>query len=331
MRKTGYNPTPVTSDARFRRASTGSVPAGQRLDFWRSLFVASRIERPRGLASTAFRGELVTGNASDGIMFSTLQGDPVTCHFGERDSGIVLLGCIRSGTMRIEHGRSERLALASGSGLLLADCDRHFTTTSDRYGLTYLALPRRLVTNTLGTNPVARNGAVRTLPDNPLAASYQSLLRWMGDRLADGRSVPGAAALHTARALAIATLVRAAGRWRGLPAPLDDALFLAARYQLACRAGDAGITAARIAAILGCSRAHLYRLFAARDCTIAGELRTLRLQRARRLLTSHPTLTVGAVASQCGYLEHSAFDRAFQRAHRMTPGDYRRQAMRRRA
>ncbi|WP_254277452.1 helix-turn-helix transcriptional regulator [Halomonas sp. 3H] len=49
---------------------------------------------------------------------------------------------------------------------------------------------------------------------------------------------------------------------------------------------------------------------------------SLRLEKAARLLAYTP-LGIRAVAEQCGYRNHSAFSRAFQRRFRQTPRDYR--------
>ncbi|MDI5936294.1 helix-turn-helix domain-containing protein [Halomonas kalidii] len=49
----------------------------------------------------------------------------------------------------------------------------------------------------------------------------------------------------------------------------------------------------------------------------------LRLEKAARLLV-HTPHDIGQVAERCGYRNHSAFSRAFQRRYRRSPRDYRR-------
>ncbi|WP_111411705.1 helix-turn-helix domain-containing protein [Billgrantia lactosivorans] len=53
---------------------------------------------------------------------------------------------------------------------------------------------------------------------------------------------------------------------------------------------------------------------------------TLRLEKAARLLAFTP-FSIQSIASRCGYQNHSAFSRAFQRYHNQTPRQYR-QALR---
>ncbi|MBW6392019.1 MAG: AraC family transcriptional regulator [Halomonas sp.] len=53
---------------------------------------------------------------------------------------------------------------------------------------------------------------------------------------------------------------------------------------------------------------------------------TLRLEKAARLLAFTP-YSIQSIASRCGYQNHSAFSRAFQRYHNQTPRQYR-QALR---
>jgi AraC-like DNA-binding protein len=311
----------------FTRVSTDSVPINSRFDYWRSLFVASRIERPHASRGLGFSSEMVHSEPWEGTSFADLRGEPLVCHFGERESNLVLLGWINSGRFHIRHGRDQATVLDKHSGLLLADCNRGFVTSSRSYGMTYLALPRHLVVSACGGDPVPRDGAIRVLQSNPLVMSYQNVLQRMSRHAAQWDAAQAGMALRTSRALAIAELARAGGRWRRLPESLDAPLLLAAHHLLAKHADDRKLTAESVAAMLGCSRAHLYRLFKTRERTVVGELRALRMRQARRLLAAAPALTVGAIAWRCGYTEHSAFDKAFRRAFGLTPMDCRQQAL----
>ena len=107
------------------------------------------------------------------------------------------------------------------------------------------------------------------------------------------------------------------------PARTDDLLLAACRLidqQLA----HPGLDAAFIAARLGCSRATLYRAFAARDLAVAGYIRERRLQRVWRLLHSlPPSVPIAEAARRCGFLDSTSFSRLFRRRFGMRARDVR--------
>lgn len=327
---TGKPVTPTASRAGvasdvpvFRRISTRTVPAGDRFDYWRSQFDASRIEKPRASGIRDFEGEMLASAPSHGVVFADLHGDPITCHFGEQDSGVILLGCVSSGPVDIRHGHGQTVSVGSHSGLVLFDCDRPFTTSSQRYAMTYLAMPRTLVTEVLNDDPVPSGAAVRVLPAGTLASGFHRYLCYMAAHGARLAAVNANEAMCTARALAISMLAGLRPHWRSLPETFDDALLTAARHQLDLHADDPGFTAEQLALVLGCSRAHLYRLFERQGQTITGQLRESRLQRARTLLETQPGESIGMIALRCGYTDLSAFGKAFRRRFGLAPSECR--------
>jgi AraC-like DNA-binding protein len=80
-----------------------------------------------------------------------------------------------------------------------------------------------------------------------------------------------------------------------------------------------------VAATLGCSRATLYRVFAAHGESVAALIWGARLRLASRLLTSpgHQHMLVADIAFQCGFSEPSSFNRMFKRHFGTTPSDAR--------
>lgn len=307
----------------FYRVSTREVPADIRIDYWQSHFSASRIDRPRGMAASDFTGDMLSGVLPDGGVFADLRGGPTDCRFGERENGIALLGCIDAGAVEIRHGNNQATTVTPHSRLVLFDCDRPFVTSSRHYAMTYLALPRSLITATLGSDPVPSGKAVRELPSGELATSLGQHLRAIaehGERLLADEA---ADTLQTAQALALTTLARMRANRRSLPQGFDDTLLIAARHLLKQHMDDTQSTAERLATALGCSRAHLYRLFARQGQTIAGQLRELRLRQARTLLETQLAQPIGSIAFRCGYTDQSAFGKVFRRRFGLTPGECR--------
>lgn len=305
------------------RITTQSVDANGRFDYWRQLFVASYLDQPCDSRTKGFRGELVRSATQDGVTFVNLRADPIVCDFGKRESGLMLLGYIRSGRLRVFHGRDETAELGPEDGLALFDCDQGVTTSSARHDMSYLVLPRSLAVAAMGEDPTPRDSAMRLLPKAGLAPILTAHLEALTVHSEHLDAVELQTALGAAGSLAV-TLLATLRRITRLDADtLDDAFFASALRQIELNISNSAFTAGHLAALIGCSRSHLYRLFVRRRQTVAGHLRDLRLRRARMLLETHPTEPVGMIALHCGYPDLSAFGKAFRRHFSMTPSECR--------
>lgn len=312
------------ADGVWLHRSTWEVPKRDRFDFCREMAIGSHIEQPLG-ARDDFFGEFKYTTTPDGIDFGEIAIDACVSRFGPSvavDEAFVDIGMINAGSMHIRHGRDQTLVLHAGMDPVLFDAARPMTTRTSRSDLAYLRLPRAAVVAAVGGDAVPRGMAVRPLVPGALTAQLGACLQRV-----QRDSAPSAAAvveaLRTARALALVALARVRDPGHHWPGALDAALYRAARHQLAQQVGEPHVTAEAVAAILGCSRAQLYRLFAARGESVAGCLRELRMQRAAKLLGAQPHAAVGLIGSHCGYGEPIVFDRAFRRRFGMTPSDWR--------
>lgn len=306
----------------WRVQSTQQVPPRERFDFCRELPTGSHIERPlgaRGDFFAAFRWAMTP----DGIAFGEVAIDACVSRFGPGgDDAFVDVGMVHAGTMHIRHGRDRTLALHAGMAPVIFDAARPMVTYVSRSDVAYLRVPRAAVVAAVGGDAVPRGAAVRPLGSGVLTAQLGECLERVQHGVVQS-AVEVADALRTARALALVALAGARGPGHHWPGELDVALHRAACHQLVQQLANPRATADSVAAVLGCSRAQLYRLFAARGETIAGRLREARMQRAAHLLVAHPREAVGLVAGRCGYGEPIAFDRAFRRRFGMTPSDWR--------
>ncbi|GHE45253.1 AraC family transcriptional regulator [Streptomyces longispororuber] len=93
---------------------------------------------------------------------------------------------------------------------------------------------------------------------------------------------------------------------------------------------DPDLSPATVAAAHHISVRYLHRLFQLRDTTVTELIRGRRLERARHDLADPRLgdLPVHRVAARWGFVEHSAFTRAFRTAYGMPPRDYRQRARR---
>lgn len=100
----------------------------------------------------------------------------------------------------------------------------------------------------------------------------------------------------------------------------ENGMFIAARALIDRCFASTDLSPERIAGRLGCSRAHLYRVFARNGLTIAGYLREVRLQRCRAALAAAgPRDTVGDIAFRCGFDNPVYFAHLFRRRFGMRP------------
>ncbi len=85
---------------------------------------------------------------------------------------------------------------------------------------------------------------------------------------------------------------------------------------------DPRLDAPTVARACNMSRRSLYRC--AGEEGIAGQLRKIRLEHAKDLLTRVSDQSISSIAIACGFPSESGFYRAFRNATGLTPGDYRR-------
>lgn len=88
---------------------------------------------------------------------------------------------------------------------------------------------------------------------------------------------------------------------------------------------DPNLTIERITKAVGCSRATLYRAFAAQGMGVAEAIRDARLDRAKVLLEQgHVGISIADIALRCGLYDTANFSRQFRRRFGFAPSDLRR-------
>ena len=103
-------------------------------------------------------------------------------------------------------------------------------------------------------------------------------------------------------------------------------LAVSAREYIDANLSDPRLSPAGIAAAHFISTRHLHNVFHESGTTVAGYIRTQRLDGARRDLRDplHSALPVGAVAARWGFLDAAHFSRTFRDAFGVSPSDWRR-------
>lgn len=299
------------------------IPDQERFDYWRELFSGTFIDRARTERGKDFDGEMLSGNGPDGSMFANIRSDALLCTFGKRDCGLVLIGFVGEGAVRLSNDKDESAVAEPESGLMLFDCDRPAHSIQTKYNLSYLALPRDIVAKTMGTDPVARGEVIRLLPNEGMAPILYAHLRALAANGGKLDPTESEVALQSATAMALALLSRFNRRGIGDGETADEALFVAAMRYIKSGLGRHTLTASHVAAAVGCSRARLYRVFAKKDTTVGDCLRDTRMEYASRLLQTAPEEPIASIAFHAGYTDLSAFGKAFKRHFGESPRDWR--------
>lgn len=312
------------ASAGFRAISTRSQRPGQRFEFWRSLFPRIDLDPVEEDGRRDFRGNVLHYGSADGSTFVFCRNDDTRARFGRPDGDFLMLSLTLAGSVKVRHGSDTRLVAKPSTGLFAFDGERAFTTVSRDHSVVSLMVPRERAMQSLrGDLPVVREGLVN-LPREGMAHLLTSHLQTMameGERL-DRRSAD--IAMKTAVDMALGTLAQTQNGQDGLQIAGHDAgLVAAAQRYIHLHCQDHRLTAAGIARAIGCSRAHLYRAFAARETSVGDTLRAARLERAATLLIRFADMPVKFVAHRCGYADAAAFARAFRAHQGMTPREYR--------
>lgn len=240
-------------------------------------------------------------------------------NFKGTNPDFLLLSLVISGATEFRTSNGTEVVAKPGAGFLVIDSGTSIWSRSHDCAHTYLTLPKHII----DVDPATLTGeeGIGLLPETGLLRFLRPQLQEIaasGNELTAGSAQ---VAVENTVQLAVAALSEA--RAQRHAAPEDRDLFAAARALIEIRAADTGLTASKIADALGCSRAHLYRVFSDRDCGVGEMIRATRLARAKSLLVTHDTLPIKVIATMSGYENAASFSRAFQRHEGVSPDHYR--------
>ena len=315
---------PADQQGRLDELTTNDVPAAQRLSFWRD-GVLKRMEPVEGpgdgqpfqarLRRIAVEGAELVVHTSNAIcaVRSPERRRIDACD----DISIDLMQECESAM--IDHNGEHRLRPGD---LRIVDYSRPIQIRRSRHSASAVILPRQRVREVLGDDLSALVG--RHLPARGMAAVLRSHMRATIDEAPRLSPAERHAATTAAGDMALAMLQSMRlGIVDG--EQFGDGFYQAARRVIAQRCADPDLAPDRVAAILGCSRASLYRVFARHDESVAAAIWSTRIERAWRLLTSieGAGMMISEIAIDCGFREVPTFTRMFRRRYGMTPREAR--------
>jgi AraC family transcriptional regulator, positive regulator of tynA and feaB len=305
--------------------STHTVPLRQRLDYWHSGVLRRLDISPAADVTTPFRAKL-TRLAGMGAEMLDHSGGPqqvlrsaARCRADQRDDISINFSVMASDT-HVTLGET-RLACRPGDMIIL-DSSQPAEIKRTKHRSISLFIPRALV-HAVCPEPARLAG--RLLRPQGIGGILRSHLQAAMDRAPYLSAPQRALAMQVAVQMALAALGGEVAAPDGAAAVLDTGLYHAAKAYIARECTDSELTPLRVAAHLQCSRATLYRVFAAQGEAVSACIWASRVAHARRLLVSprHLHLQIGEIAFRSGFSDHSNFDRMFKRAYGMKPGDAR--------
>ena len=228
---------------------------------------------------------------------------------------------VAGSSMVIQDGRE---AVLRPGDLALYDTTRPYTLVNDG-GIDhhYFRVPRDLLA--LPQRALDRAVAVRFDRDEPLVALVSGYLT----RLAEQPLPPAARAAVSVPSVELirALVTTRAGATRLARESLSRTLVDRALEHARTHLSDPGLSPERIAAALNVSVRRLYAAMAEVDISLAGWVRTQRLEACRHELARARHLTVAAVATRGGFVDPAHFSRVFRAEFGMSPREWRRRSL----
>ncbi|MFJ4973614.1 helix-turn-helix domain-containing protein [Streptomyces sp. NPDC088755] len=211
--------------------------------------------------------------------------------------------------------------------------DIAFCDTSRPYSFTYgmnfrtvlVMLPRPM----LSVHPkTMRNvNARRITTDKGMGAVVRPFLRSLGEQSQTCSDAATLSLMDGTASLVTALILEKLAEMT--PTAPSSAMMLRIRTYIEDRLSSTGLTPDSIAEAHGISRRYLFKLFAAEDLTVAGWVRTRRLERCARELASPASAgqPISVIAARWGLPDYRHFSRVFKSVYGETPRDFRHRAL----
>ena len=322
-------PPPVS----LQHWSSSQTDPSLRVDYWRD--VAHNWVDARPLSESRDFDASWSLMRSEACIFGTkrssayeMRTDP-KCVPPEED--MVVLSLLQSGSMKLNALPGGNQQVKAGMlGLYVPSQEGHYLW-SENARQTYLALPRSVAAAALGREPSNLLLAPQQCVLAPALVSQLGHLALLARQEHKLNTAEYAGILDATRALALLTLRNLSRQGEAVDqGDLTECLH-AGRHAAAIRFMEQNahrheLDSTLIAQGAGCSRTRLYVAFAVQGRTIMGELREIRLQRARHLIEQEPSQHLGALSWRCGFVHQSDFSKLFKKRFGMLPSEWHRMA-----
>lgn len=305
--------------------STATLDARHAYDFWRELvfygFSADRRPAEAGEFSAEARALISPRAEFASFRSKGLSGGRTRAGYHGDGNADLTLGFTLAGNRR--HSFGEERHLARPGELYLYDASSPSKVEWDDHEGFYLVLRHADVAAVMGQMHMPVEELLPRL-------NASALLPFLRDQMFMLSKDRGALSANQREAVLNASLDMALAMLGSLAPAGESAangghrrgLMAAAERYIGANIANPRLDADAIARAVGCSRATLYRAFADQGKSVAGQIRALRMIRARRLLEqSAPHVAIAGIIAACGLDDPHHFSRMFRRQFGVAPKD----------
>ncbi|WP_073057416.1 helix-turn-helix domain-containing protein [Kaistia soli] len=303
--------------------STEGIPEGERLDYWRHS-VLYRMEPIAEEGGKPFAGRLVY-IAGENCAFVHNVSEAIhtrrdRARLRRDDCDEILVGLVERGApSRLSHEGSQTLRQ---DDLCIADFSRPIEYMQARNREITLMFRRSSLTDALKGDVSTLAG--RLLPRGGISAILRSHLRLIAIEAANMSARERAAMIAAASEMTLLALQREF-RTGADEEQFPTGLYAAAMTVIRHYCWNPELNPEIVASRVGCSRATLYRIFAAESESVARVIWNARLDRAHALLmaSSESGAFISDIAFRSGFIDMPTFNRMFKRRFDRTPTEAR--------
>lgn len=311
--------------------STDQFEPAIRFEAWRSAVFLDVDLLPFAADELSGTAQFARGNSGG---FGSYHGSKRhTCFSAtSRRSGLgdcMVIQLMEAGTVHLEDPDGAQLLAPEGS-LALYDVARPMHYRWSKGGGNFLLLPRSAVIHILGGGIRGLSLPLNGLPLSPFLRNQMQLLGQQARHLARYELAAMLDATLEMATLLLASAVREQPQIETMAIDgLLGGLYASALRYIELNYSRPDLDPTEIARGLGCSRATLYRAFAAHGGTVMDSLRELRLDRARSSIEGSPQRNISSLAMACGFVDASTFGRQFKARFGMQATEWREAALKR--
>ncbi|MFE6922283.1 AraC family transcriptional regulator [Nocardia sp. NPDC057663] len=298
--------------------STESVSAREAFDYWRDSVCAMYFRmQVDPMTAADFNARIEYATLENSVGLSRVRADAQRARRRPVDLRADTEECVLGVITLDGHAVLEqdgRIADARPGNLVFLDSSRPYSAT---WTATYEELVVQVPTRTLSVADT-RSLTAQSFGPGTVAPVVTSCFTSLFDLVTTD---PAQAAPLIPHALGLfGAAVTAAARRKSEPEEITAVLRQQVFDFLHAHACDPELSADTVAAACGVSRRTLYRIVGG---GIAGHIRMIRIDRAKKLLQRERYQSMGAIAAACGFGSESGFHRAFRESVGVTPADYR--------
>jgi len=323
-------PTSAKFRCHYEAVDTVILPAAQRFEFWEAV-VPRRTEVDLADCSrvSEFQGKAQGVSSAAGV-FAEIYASPFlqqrSHRLCQRDGvdDIHFVYVLNGRGTRTDISDARRISVPGTLNLLDLSQPAAVSWIGENNRALHLSLPRPIVTAALGGRALDSI----SMASASLAPMLQAQMLELAEILPSLNTAARSVALQITIDMAITVLMLATDRDSCDMEQGEDGLFAAARQYILSNIASPALTPDRIAARLGCSRAHLYRVFAHHGVAVVEYIRDIRLQLCRTALERPhgQPMPIGDLAFSFGFQDPTYFARLFKRRFGCSPQEMRRMA-----